>query len=64
VLIELIAELGTGVISTMKAIILKRSTVFRVVIPYLPTFLGFLVFLRWNGGIVLGRLFNSSIIVD
>jgi alpha-1,2-glucosyltransferase len=33
----------------------KPWSVSRTVIPYLPTFVGFLVFLKWNGGIVLGK---------
>ncbi len=44
----------TAVTSTINTILLKPDGFSRIVIPYAPTFLGFLVFLKWNGGIVLG----------
>ncbi|ORY30249.1 DIE2/ALG10 family-domain-containing protein, partial [Naematelia encephala] len=48
-------QIATAITQTSKLLFFVPRKVLRVVVPYLPTFLGFIIFLRWNGGIVLGH---------
>ena len=51
-----VAQIVKALTSTLSSIHSARDRISRIILPYSPTFLGFLVFLRWNGGIVLGEL--------
>lgn len=42
------------------ALVQRWRTTLPILAPYLPTFISFLAFIRWNGGIVLGPFFLLS----
>lgn len=44
-----------GLFNLLQTAMMNPGKEGRIVGPYIPTFAGFLVFLKWNGGIVLGK---------
>lgn len=44
-----------GLFNLLRTAMMNPGKVARIAGPYIPTFAGFLAFLKWNGGIVLGE---------
>jgi hypothetical protein len=55
------AQAIASISSIADGILRNPSKMTGVVIPYSLTFIGFLVFLKWNGGIVLGKPLYSFV---
>ena len=57
-------QLVKSILGFVQMLLLKFPTVMAVAIPYLGLLAGFVAFVRWNGGIVLGnsRIHHSSVV--
>ncbi|CAD6576562.1 MAG: glucosyltransferase [Tremellales sp. Tagirdzhanova-0007] len=49
------SQLVTATMSSVDTILSRPRKFVKVILPYIPTFLSFLIFLKWNDGIVLGH---------